>query len=160
MRDAPPPCCIGSDGRGAQRAPLAEPGTTPAMEASALRFPLEAERDDSTTRSDGLPHSARSPKGEHGIWGRQEARSPEGASTGRWGHPIPPSPQLPPRGVRRGHPSVLAAFGRCAPPTSPCTIVQSRARPSGCATRFVTPEGVRMGEVVDHQLSLSRFEEW
>ena len=70
-----------------------------------------------------------------------------------------PAPSLH-DGVRRGHPSVLAAFGRCAPPTSPCTIVQSRARPSGCATRFVTPEGVRMGEVVDHQLSLSRFEEW
>ena len=86
MRDAPPPCCIGSDGRGAQRAPLAEPGPTPAMEASALRFPLEAERDDSTTRSDGLPipRAARRASTDSGeTEGRQEARSPEGASTGR-----------------------------------------------------------------------------
>ena len=36
-----------------------------------------------------LPHSARSDRSgrEHGIWGRQEARSPEGASTARWGQP-------------------------------------------------------------------------
>ena len=43
------------------------------MEASALRFHLEAERDDSTTRSEGLPHSARSQKGEHGTTPRPPA---------------------------------------------------------------------------------------
>jgi len=85
MRDAPPPCYARSDGRGAQRAPLAEPGTTPAMEASALRFHLEAERDDSKTRSDGLPHSARSPKGEHGLWrDRGEAGSAQPRRGEHW----------------------------------------------------------------------------
>ena len=60
-----------------------------------------------------LPHSARSSRCgcEHGIWGRQEARSPEGASTGRWGHPNPSLSATAPSlhvGVRRWHPSLGA----------------------------------------------------
>jgi len=42
---------------------------------------------------------------------------------------------------------VLAGFAGCAPPTSP-SVLSERARPWGCATRLVTPERVRLGEVV------------
>jgi hypothetical protein len=70
----------------------------PAMEARALRLQSTARSDDlflepqsqfefelDIARRDGLPHSARSGRcgREHGIWGRQEARRPEGPSTAR-----------------------------------------------------------------------------
>src|SRR6478609_569017 len=45
--------------------------------------------------------------------------------------------------IRRWHPWVLAALrasARRRPPPKPCSL--------RCATRFVTPEGVRLGEVV------------
>jgi hypothetical protein len=123
MRDAPPTCSADRDGRGAQRAPSRE--VWPEADAGGEREPIH-----SPELSSGLAvgdataslHSARSPKGEHGIWGRQEARSPKGEHWTVGATPIrrtrkgtkgsnpflsAPAPSLY-VGVRRWHPSVLA----------------------------------------------------
>ena len=89
LRAAPPPCCTCLDWRGAERAPLAKPGTLPAMEASVMsksirtplrRVPRVTQKSSSNSNSTlrvttASLHSARRPEAEHGIWGRQEARS-------------------------------------------------------------------------------------
>src|SRR5664279_3902965 len=41
------------------------------------------------------PFRAQAAAAEHGIWGRLEARTPEGRSTGRWGLQLPKGSLLP-----------------------------------------------------------------
>jgi len=149
LRAAPPPCSACLDWRGAERAPLAKPGTLLAMEASVMsksirtplrRVPRVTQKSSSNSNSTlrvatASLHSARRPEAEHGIWGRQEARSSrsERALDGG-GSPkrtqvkslprvrIPLSPQLPPRseslsdgGTRRCSPAPPAARRRPPP---------------------------------------------
>src|SRR6478609_703204 len=103
MRDAPPPCYARSDGRGAQRAPLAKPGTTPALEASASRITLVGyetwqwsprrpppfrAQPEGRARNLGEAGSAQPRRGEHWT---------VGATPTVPRVRIPPSLQLPPR---------------------------------------------------------------
>jgi hypothetical protein len=65
------------DWRGTERAPLAESGTLPAMEASVLGITLGSDALSQRKPATASLHSARRPQAEHGIWGRQEARRPQ-----------------------------------------------------------------------------------
>ena len=84
-------------------------------------------------------HSARSPKGEHGIWGRQEARS---SRSERALHGGGNSIRCCPLAVRRGAALAPVAPRRpsvgCGAPTSPLCLVRVCSRLRRCA---------RLGEV-------------
>jgi hypothetical protein len=119
LRAAPPPYCARSDWRGAERAPLAKPGTLPAMEARRVEHHsrelcVVAAR---PATASSIPRAGRRPSTEYGGGRKRAARR---ASTGRWGQPHRGFESLSLRRcplavrrfdeARRRHPSVLAAL--------------------------------------------------
>jgi len=164
LRAAPQPCCVRLDWRGAERAPLAEPGTLSAMEASVVRLSTERRFADEGVRlrknrfefelksvsRGGLPPFRAQAGGRARNLGEAGSAQPEGRALDGGGTPTAPSLYDE---ARRWHPSLLAALRASAgrrPPPKPCSL--------RCATRIVTPDGVRQGEVVvERRETIARF---